>query len=182
MFRIVSENSVASGVRRIEAVTGTGVLRLLDAAQLEMQQAAQALKLGNVSELAERCTSVMAELKEKDRALESLNQKISDAQIEAAFNNVNEVKGVKVISAMLNGVNPQMLRKMGDRIKAMDEPYIAVLAGVQDGKGSLLCACSKAAIAHGAHGVKSFSVLLLIPAARAAVRQNRQWLVLVRLI
>jgi len=116
-----------------------------------MQQAAQALKLGNVSELAERCTSVMAELKEKDRALESLNQKISDAQIEAAFNNVNEVKGVKVISAMLNGVNPQMLRKMGDRIKAMDEPYIAVLAGVQDGKGSLLCACSKAAIAHGAH-------------------------------
>ena len=71
--------------------------------------------------------------------------------IEAAFNNVNEVKGVKVISAMLNGVNPQMLRKMGDRIKAMDEPYIAVLAGVQDGKGSLLCACSKAAIAHGAH-------------------------------
>jgi alanyl-tRNA synthetase len=151
LFRIVSENSVASGVRRIEAVTGTGVLRLLDAAQLEMQQAAQALKLGNVSELAERCTSVMAELKEKDRALESLNQKISDAQIEAAFNNVNEVKGVKVISAMLNGVNPQMLRKMGDRIKAMDEPYIAVLAGVQDGKGSLLCACSKAAIAHGAH-------------------------------
>lgn len=138
LFRIVSENSVASGVRRIEAVTGTGVLRLLDAAQLEMQQAAQALKLGNVSELAERCTSVMAELKEKDRALESLNQKISDAQIEAAFNNVNEVKGVKVISAMLNGVNPQMLRKMGDRIKAMDEPYIAVLAGVQDGKGSLL--------------------------------------------
>lgn len=151
LFRIVSENSVASGVRRIEAVTGTGVLRLLDAAQLEMQQAAHALKLGNVSELAERCTSVMAELKEKDRALESLNQKISDAQIEAAFNNVNEVKGVKVISAMLNGVNPQMLRKMGDRIKAMDEPYIAVLAGVQDGKGSLLCACSKAAIAHGAH-------------------------------
>ena len=110
LFRIVSENSVASGVRRIEAVTGTGVLRLLDAAQLEMQQAAQALKLGNVSELAERCTSVMAELKEKDRALESLNQKISDAQIEAAFNNVNEVKGVKVISAMLNGVNPHPIR------------------------------------------------------------------------
>ncbi len=151
LFRIVSESSVASGVRRIEAVTGTGVLQLLNAAQLEMQRAAHALKLGNVAELAERCTSVMAELKEKERELESLHQKISDAQIAAAFDKVSEVKGVKMISAMLNGVNPQMLRKMGDKIKAMEEPYIAVLAGVQDGKGNLLCACSKAAIAKGAH-------------------------------
>ena len=93
----------------------------------------------------------MAELKEKERELESLHQKISDAQIAAAFDKVSEVKGVKMISAMLNGVNPQMLRKMGDKIKAMEEPYIAVLAGVQDGKGNLLCACSKAAIAKGAH-------------------------------
>jgi alanyl-tRNA synthetase len=116
-----------------------------------MQHAAQALKLGNVAELAERCVSVMAELKEKERQLESLNQRISDAQIEAAFDKTNDVKGVKVVSAMLNGVTPQMLRKMGDKVKSMDKPYIAVLAGVQDGKGNLLCACSKAAIDRGAH-------------------------------
>jgi alanyl-tRNA synthetase len=151
LFRIVSESSVASGVRRIEAVTGTGVLQLLDQTQLAMQHAAQALKLGNVAELAERCVSVMAELKEKERQLESLNQRISDAQIEAAFDKTNDVKGVKVVSAMLNGVTPQMLRKMGDKVKSMDKPYIAVLAGVQDGKGNLLCACSKAAIDRGAH-------------------------------
>lgn len=156
--------------------------QLLDAAQLEMQQAAHALKLGNVTELAERCTSVMAELKEKERELESLHQKISDAQIAAAFDKVSEVKGVKMISAMLNGVNPQMLRKMGDKIKAMEEPYIAVLAGVQDGKGNLLCACSKAAIAKGAHAGQIVQRIASITGGKGGGRRNRQWQALVRYI
>ena len=151
LFRIVSESSVASGVRRIEAVTGPGVLQLIQLQQSMLQGAAKALKLGNLSDLAEKIGALHTELKEKNRQIEILNQKLSDLKMAAVFDNAKMVKGIKVVSAMLTGITPQMLRKMGDTIKSMDEPVIAVLAGVSDEKGNLLCACTKQAQQNGAH-------------------------------
>ena len=154
LFRILSESSVASGVRRIEAVTGTGVLELLASYEETMASAAKAMKLSSTNDLAAHCASLMAECKEKDRQIEALNQKISDAKMAVIFDNAKEIAGVKVVSAMLNGTTPQVLRKMGDTIKDMKEPVIAVLASVSGEKGNLVCACSEAARQKGAHAGK----------------------------
>ena len=154
LFRILSESSVASGVRRIEAVTGTGVLELLASYEETMASAAKAMKLSSTNDLAAHCVSLMAECKEKDRQIEALNQKISDAKMAVIFDNAKEIAGVKVVSAMLNGTTPQVLRKMGDTIKDMKEPVIAVLASVSGEKGNLVCACSEAARQKGAHAGK----------------------------
>ncbi len=154
LFRIVTESSVASGVRRIEAVTGTGVMKLLASYKNSMNAAAKALKLSNAADVADKCAALSNELKEKDRQIDALNQKISDMKMSAVFENAKEISGVKVVSAVMAGTTAQMLRSMGDKIKAMDEPMIAVIAGVSDGKGNLVSACSKAAQAQGAHAGK----------------------------
>ncbi len=154
LFRIVSESSVASGVRRIEAVTGTGVLKLLNNYKNTMNSAAKALKLSNAADIADKCVSLSMELKEKDRQIDVLNQKISDMKMSAIFDNAKEVSGIKLVSAVLAGTNAQMLRSMGDKIKSMDEPIAAVIAGTADGKGNIVCACSKAAQSLGAHAGK----------------------------
>ncbi|MGN1404276.1 MAG: alanine--tRNA ligase [Ruminococcus sp.] len=154
LFRILSESSVASGVRRIEAVTGTGVLELLASYEETMASAAKAMKLSNTTDLAAHCASLVAENKEKDRQIESLNQKISDAKMAAIFDSAKEISGVKIVSAMLSGTTPQVLRKMGDTIKDMEEPVVAVLASVNGEKGNLVCACSATAREKGAHAGK----------------------------
>lgn len=154
LFRILSESSVASGVRRIEAVTGTGVLDMIDDYEKTMTDAAKAMKLTSTNDLALHCAAVVAENKEKNRQIASLNQKISDAKMAAVFDNAKEVCGVKVVSAMLSGTTPQVLRQMGDSLKGMQEPVVAVLASVSGEKGSLLCACSAAAREKGAHAGK----------------------------
>ena len=70
------------------------------------------------------------------------------------FDNAKEICGVKVVSAMLSGITPQVLRKMGDKIKDMQEPVVAVLASVNGEKGNLICACSVTAREKGAHAGK----------------------------
>lgn len=154
LFRIISESSVASGVRRIEAVTGTGVLELLASYEKTMAEAAKVMKLTNAKDLVAHCVTLVTENKEKDRQIESLNQKISDAKMASIFDNAKEICGVKVVSAMLSGITPQVLRKMGDKIKDMQEPVVAVLASVNGEKGNLICACSVAAREKGAHAGK----------------------------
>ncbi len=154
LFRILSESSVASGVRRIEAVTGTGVLDLLASYESVMQEAAKAMKLNNVHDLASHCAALVTESKEKDRKIAELNQKISDAAVASIFDNAKEIAGVKVLSAMLNGSTPQVLRQMGDRFKDSNDPVVAVLATISGEKGSILCACSEKARKKGAHAGK----------------------------
>lgn len=172
LFRILSESSVASGVRRIEAVTGLGVLKLLDTYKYSIINSAKALKLGNIAELAERCGAMTAELKEKDRQIEELNQKLSDTKMAAIFDNAVIVNGVKVVSAMLTGSTPQILRKMGDSIKVMEEPVIVVLAGVTGEKGNFLCACSKSAQNMGAHAGKIIQRIAAITGGKGGGRPD----------
>lgn len=172
LFRIVSESSVASGVRRIEAVTGAGVLKLLNSYKQSMNFAAKALKLSNVADIAEKCAAMAAELHDKDKQIESLNQKISDMEMSSVFENAKFVGDIKVVSAMMTGVTPQMLRKMGDNIKAMDVPVVAVVAGVNDNKGNMICACSKSAQTKGAHAGKIVQRIAAITGGKGGGRPD----------
>lgn len=154
LFKIVSENSVASGVRRIEAVTGMGVIELLNNYKNTIVKSAKALKLANINELPEKCASVFAESREKDRKLESLNQQIANAKVSAIFDNAKEVNGVKLVSARMDGSAPDALRKLGDSIKDKNEPIIALFAGTVGEKGTLYCVCTKNAVEKGANAGK----------------------------
>lgn len=151
LFKIVSESSVAAGVRRIEAVTGSGVLELLNVFKDTIIRSAKALKLANITELPEKCAAVTAELKDKEKQVESLNQQIANSKTAALFDNAKEVNGVKVVSARMDGTAPDALRKMGDSIKDRDDAMVALFAGVNGAKGTLYCVCTKAALAKGAN-------------------------------
>ncbi len=154
LFKIVSENSVASGVRRIEAVTGMGVIELINSYKNTILKSAKALKLANVTELPEKCASMFAESKEKDRKLEILNQQIANAKVSAIFDNAKDLNGVKLVSARMDGSAPDALRKLGDSIKDKNEAIIALFASVVGEKGTLYCVCTKGAVEKGANAGK----------------------------
>ncbi len=151
LFKIVSENSVASGVRRIEAVTGEGVIELLNSLQNTINESAKALKLNNPAELPAKCVSITAQLKETEKTVESLRQKMAGNALDEILKSAKIVKDVEVIGAKVQNANADMLRKMGDQMKSTDKPLIAVLAGIGGEKGQLYCICTKSALAKGAH-------------------------------
>ncbi|MCR5110846.1 MAG: alanine--tRNA ligase, partial [Ruminococcus sp.] len=154
LFKIVSESSVAAGVRRIEAVTGTGVLDLLNEFKETIAKSAKAIKLANVNELPEKCAALFAESKEKDKKLESLNQQMANAKTAALFDNAKEIDGIKLVSARMDGTAPDALRKLGDSVKDKDEAIIALFAAVNGEKGTFYCVCTKDAVAKGGNAGK----------------------------
>ncbi|MDE5859096.1 MAG: alanine--tRNA ligase, partial [Oscillospiraceae bacterium] len=162
LFKIVSENSVAAGVRRIEAVTGSGVLALIDEYKDTISKSAKAIKAPNASELAARCTAAAGEIKALEKEVSDLKGKIAAAQLDSLFGNAVTVGSVKVITAVFEDTAPDVLRAMGDRIKDKAADAVAVIAAVNGGNGSLVCACGKDAVAAGAHAgniVKKVSAL-----------------------
>ncbi len=154
LFRIVSESSVASGVRRIEAVTGENVLKLLAEINGKLIDAAKALKVGDVNLITDRIHAVLEENKELGREADALKKKIADSLFSEVLSNAAEINGVKVSAVKLANVGSDMYDGFADGIKSMEEPFVLVLAGTADEKPKLLCVCSKAAVAKGAHAGK----------------------------
>ncbi len=150
LFRILSENSVASGVRRIEAVTGAGVLKQMQILQNLLNDSARSLKLNQTAELPAKCAALMGQLKEAEKTIETLRQKMAGNALADILKTAEDVNGVEVIHAAVNA-NADLLRKMGDQLKGTDKPRIAVLAGTGGEKGQLYCICTKAAQEKGAH-------------------------------
>ena len=172
LFKIISENSVASGVRRIEAVTGDGVLKLMNEFRKNLSEAADVLKVANPAKLAERCKSLTEELKEKDKQIQKLSKQLAGNQLESLFKDAKEVNGVKVVSALLNGTKPDMLRQIGDNLKEQSENVIAVFAGVSDDKGTLYCVCGKEAVGKGAHAGKIVQRIAAITGGKGGGRPD----------
>ncbi len=151
LFKIISETSVASGVRRIEAVTGFGVLEALDSAKATLAEAAGILKVQNPAALIQRCESLTAELSDVKKEIDKLERQISQSAMGDITESASEIGGIKVFSAVLNGTVGDSLRKAGDDIRSKYDSFIAVLAGHADGKGNFLCICSPEAVAKGAN-------------------------------
>jgi alanyl-tRNA synthetase len=149
LFKIVSESSVAAGVRRIEGVTGEGVLALMNQTIHEIEEAASALKLNNPSELVQKTIQLSAELKEKDRTIEILNSKLAAMQIDGLFAGAKEVNGVKMITALFSGTEPAALRSMCDKIRDHAPNMVAVLAGTYEGKANIAVSVAKEAMQKG---------------------------------
>ena len=153
LFKIVSESSVAAGIRRITAVTGFGVLKHIENDERIMQAAAVAMKLGNVAELDKRAATLSAEVKAKDRELAELRSEISALKAGSLMDSARQVGGVRLITAEVEVSNPGELRSMCDTARDNGADIVAVFAGVNKEKGTLnfACACGADAIKLGAH-------------------------------
>ncbi len=172
LFKIISESSVASGVRRIEAVTGTGVLDLFNENEKLIHHAAEVLKLANPMELIKRCTAVMHDIRELEHERDALQSEISALRTKSLFENAADVGGVKVITAMFSGIKPDMLRKMGDEIKSHRSDIVAVIAGVDGEKANLLAVAGKDAVAKGAHAGKIVGKVAAITGGKGGGRPD----------
>ncbi len=153
LFRIISESSVAAGIRRIEGVTGTGVIKYLDSREQLIHDTASAMKLANVKDLANKAASLSQELKATEKELDELKAEIAKQKAGSLFDNVKEVNGVKLITASLGEADANALRSMLDSSKDKGDDIVVVLAAEQSAKGtcSFACYCGKDAIAKGAH-------------------------------
>ena len=151
LFRIVSESSVAAGVRRIEAVTGLNVIDLIDNYISAITETAQNLKTGNIADISNRAKAVMSELSDANKTIEKLEAKLASGKIDDILKKATIVSGVKVISAVVENSNADEIRKMCESVKANDDNVLIVLAAVADDKITFCAACGANAIKKGAN-------------------------------
>ncbi len=151
LFKIISESSVAAGVRRIEGVTGTGVLEYINSLNSLLTGTAQVLKIGNVSDITKKANAVMAEIKEKDDEIKSLTADLTELRSGNMFDNAVEIDGVKLITANAGEVSVDELRQLCDKAKSTGENVVAIIAGINTAKGSanFAVSCGKDAVAKG---------------------------------
>ena len=148
-FKILSESSVAAGVRRIEGTTGMGVLRLLDERTEMLHQVADALKVNNVHDLPLRAVTIAGELKSTQRELEAAKAALAANKIDGLFENAQDVEGIKIMAAYFSGTGSDTLRSMCDKIRDKAPNTVAALVGASDGKITLAVSCGKNAQERG---------------------------------
>ena len=154
LFHILSESSVAAGVRRIEAVTGTGVLNYMKEQQEMLLSAASALKLTNPSELVSKTQALVAENRQRERELEQWNQRFAKLQMEGMFANPIKVGPLNFFSMTFNAANIEALRAMADEVKEKAPSGVAALSCLNGEKAVLIVCCGKNALSAGMHAGK----------------------------
>lgn len=151
LFKIVAETSVANGVRRIEGVTGLEIINNYNNLNMFLGKIGQAIKASGDNAILNRCISLQNEVHELKKEIDRLNEKNSASQLKGLYDNLEEVNGIKIITAMLTGTTSDSLRKAADNIKNNNDSFIAVIAGVNGDKGNFVCCCSPEAISKGAN-------------------------------
>ena len=145
-FKIISESSVAAGIRRIEAVTGKNLLMRANANEMVLRATAAALKANNVADLAARAEAVMAENKALTRELDTVKAEVAAAKVESLFESAEEVNGVRVITAYFSGTASGTLRGMCDTLRdKAKKPVAAVLVGSEGEKITMAVSVNKLA-------------------------------------
>lgn len=154
LFKILYEGSVAAGVRRIEAVTGTAIIETINSYFDIINRAAESLKINNPKELVKGSMHLFDQLKTQEREIEHLREQLASIKMKNVFDVGEEINGVKLMSAVLNDVSADMLKKMCERASAEDDDCVVVLAGISENKATIACACGKNARQKGAHAGK----------------------------
>ena len=151
LYKIISEASVAAGVRRIEAACGDNVLTIINEMQSILDNAAAQLKLTGAAELPSKIESVFAELKEKDREIDALNGRIADMRVGGLLDRARTVGSVVVAADYMSDTRADIARAVCDKVKDSHPNAVCVICAVNDGKGSFVVSCGKEAIAAGAN-------------------------------
>ncbi|MCR5208506.1 MAG: alanine--tRNA ligase [Eubacterium sp.] len=148
LFKIMSEASVASGVRRITAVTGFGFINAYYGNENAVKAISGALK-SSESDVAERVSALVSENKEYQKEIQSLNAEITRLKSADMFSAPTVIGDIEVYTAKFDGATPDALRSMGDDIKAQKDNAVAVIAGVNGEKATIVTVCGKNAVARG---------------------------------
>ena len=148
-FKILSESSVAAGIRRIEATTAYGVLNLLDERTEQLAKTAVALKANNLKDAPARAEALTAELKETNKQLDILKAEMASAKIDGLFENAADIDGVRIVSAYLTGTGADTLRDMVDKVRDKAPNAVTVLIGSDGSKTMMAVGVSKNAQARG---------------------------------
>ena len=147
-FHLISEASIASGVRRVEAVTGKKVLAALAEAERRGHEAAEELKT-TPSELAAKARTVMAELKESARLVEKLQGRLISGEVDRFLREAKEIGGLKLVQQNVGAAGTDWLRSAGDQLRDRAENVVAVLSAENGEKITFLAVCGKKAVSAG---------------------------------
>ena len=170
LFHIVSESSVAAGVRRIECVTGFESLNQLR--EKDALLAATARKAQNVGELPKRGAALVAETKDLKREIEALNAKIASSKLDAIMSGSVDLGKYKLVRGKLEGMNVAAARALADDIKAAHPDTVALLAVVCDGKLNFVCVAGADAVKAGAHAGKRVSAVAAVAGGKGGGRPD----------
>ena len=172
LFHIVSESSVAAGVRRIECVTGFESLNQLREKDALLAATAREIKAQNVGELPKRGAALVAETKDLKREIEALNAKIASSKLDAIMSGSVDLGKYKLVRGKLEGMNVAAARALADDIKAAHPDTVALLAVVCDGKLNFVCVAGADAVKAGAHAGKLVSAVAAVAGGKGGGRPD----------
>ena len=171
LFRILSESSVAAGVRRIEAVTGLGVLKLLAEREHLISEAARELKAPNPADLVKRAAQVENELRDTRRSLESAEARLAQQKLDSLLSSAVSCGSLRLLTAKLDW-KPDAVRAICDSLKAEHADMVAVFATVSDGRLNFVAACGKDAVSKGAHAGNILKTISAITGGKGGGRPD----------
>ena len=151
LFKIVSEGGVAAGVRRIEAITGQGVLDYIAADDALIRNTAAALKTNLVHEIDKKAEAVMNEHRDLQKEIESFRSKLAEASANDIMAGVRHIGDISALIVQLDNVEVSELKSIADSAKAKDENALVVIGSETDGKITFIAMASKGAVAKGVH-------------------------------
>lgn len=172
LFKIVSEASVAAGVRRIEAVTGLGILSLLEEKDSLLESVTKELKAQNIHDISKRVQTLQSELTAAKRELENLNAKIAASKVGDVVKNAVSVGSVKLVTAYLEDMEMDAARGLADEIKANYSDMVAVVAVLAGGKLNFIAVAGKDAVASGAHAGKLVGAVAQVAGGKGGGRPD----------
>ena len=172
LFKIISESSVAAGVRRIEAVTGLGVLRLMAEKDKLITDTAHALKAQNTLDIAKRAEQLNDELAAAKRELETMNARLAATQLDSFLAKSVQVGSVMLAAGRFDGMTLEVARSLADKVKAEHPDTVAVLAINTDGKLSFIAVCGAGAVKAGAHAGKIVSAVAAVTGGKGGGRPD----------
>ena len=151
MFIIDSEESISSGVRRIEARVGLGAYEFVNARRNMFESVCGQVQATSVFEVETRINTLKTQYAETKKELQELKNQLAKAQVSEIINNAEVVNGVKKMIVKLNDLDKDLMMQMVNQIKSKNEPYFFFLFNVSSDKVSLLCSCSMDLVKKGIH-------------------------------
>ena len=172
LFKIISESSVAAGVRRIEAVTGLGVLKLMEQKDSLIGETASELRTQNPADIAKRAAQLQSELHTMKKELEALNAKLAASKLSSILSSAVSVGELSLVCARLDDMQVDAARTLADDIKAKDPKAVAVFALTNGEKLNFIAVAGKAAVAAGAHAGKLVGAVAAISGGKGGGRPD----------